>query len=76
LVLGALLLLLGVLVFSYGYFANYTPYVGYENGYTYIDYVAVVGFGFGGTGALILFAVFSRRFAEWAREHGAIVRGS
>ena len=73
---GVLLLLLAVLVFSYGYFTNYTPYVSYDNGYTYIDYVAIFGFAFGGTGALLLFAVFSRRFGKWAREHGAIVRGS
>jgi hypothetical protein len=75
LVTGASLLLSGVLIFAYGYFTNYTPYVSYENGYTYIDYVAVFGFAFGGTGALILSFVLFRRFGKWAREHGAIVSG-
>lgn len=73
---GASLLLLGVLIFAYGYFTNHTPYVSHENGYTYIDYVAVFGFAFGGTGGLILSFVLFRRFARWSREHGAIVRGS
>lgn len=76
LVLGASLLLLGMLVFAYGYFTHCTPYVSYDNGYTYIDYVAIFGFAFGGTGALVLFAVFYRRFDKWAREHGAIVGSS
>jgi len=76
LVLGASLLLLGILVFTYGYFTHYTPYFSYNNGYTYIDYVALFGIAFGGTGALILFFVFYRRFDKWAREHGAIVGSS
>ena len=72
LVIGVSLLLLGLLVFAFGYFSNYAPYVSYENGYTYVDYVAVFGFAFGGTGALILFITFFQRFSKWAHEHGAI----
>jgi hypothetical protein len=41
LVLGSSLLLAGAFVFLYGYATGYTPYVSYDNGYTYIDYVAL-----------------------------------
>ncbi len=46
LALSALMVVAGLLVFAWGYLTGYTPYVSYDNGYTYIDYVAVVGFGF------------------------------
>jgi len=53
--LGGGLLLAGASVFVFGFVTGYTPYVSYENGYTYIDYVALFGFGFIFLGMLALF---------------------
>lgn len=69
LILGASLLLAGVLVLAYGYVTHYTPYVSYDNGYTYVDYVALFSSVFVFAGFLILFFF---PFRKWAREHGAI----
>ena len=54
LILGSSLLLVGALVFVYGYLTHYVPYESFgENGsYTYIDYVAMFG-------GLFVFAVFA-----------------
>ncbi len=55
--LGATLLLIGALVFVYGYLTHYVPYESFdENGYTYIDYVSMFGslFAFAGFVTLML----------------------
>ncbi len=52
--LGALLLFAGLLVLACGYLTGYTPYVSYEEGYTFIDYVAIFGYGLTVPGILIL----------------------
>ena len=51
---GASLVVAGLLVFAWGYLTGYVPYVNYENGYTFIDYVALVGIGLIFPGILIL----------------------
>ena len=45
-VLGVSLLLTGVIVFAYGYITHYAPYVSYDDGYTYIDYISIFGYTF------------------------------
>jgi hypothetical protein len=76
LLLGFILWIVGLSIFACGYLTNYAPYVNSDNGqYTYIDYVALFGYGFGGLGVLILLSVFLPRFRSWAKEHGAITRG-
>lgn len=68
-------MLAGMLVFAYGYITHYTPYVDYDNGYTYIDYVSIFGYALAFVGFLILFYfVFHPPFRKWAREHGASAR--
>ena len=62
LALGAALLLSGLLVLVYGYFSGYTPYESYENGYTYINYVALFAAVFFMSGMLVLFL----SFRKWA----------
>ncbi len=54
LALCASLFVAGLLVFAWGYLTGYTPYVSYDNGYTYIDYVAIGGFGLIFPGLIVL----------------------
>ena len=51
---GALLVFVGLLILAWGYLTGYTPYVSYEGGYTFIDYVAIFGYGLIVPGILIL----------------------
>ncbi len=51
---GASLVIAGLLVFAWGYLTGYVPFVNYGNGYTFIDYVALVGIGLLFPGILIL----------------------
>jgi hypothetical protein len=48
----------GLLVFAGGYLTGYTPYVSFDNGFTYIDYVAIGGFGLIFPGIIALFLTF------------------
>jgi hypothetical protein len=52
---GTSLVIAALAVYAWGYFTGYTPYVSYQNGYTFIDQVGLLGFGTGFLGALILF---------------------
>ena len=60
--LGASLLLIGALVFVYGYFTHYVPYESFgENGsYIYVDYVAMFGGLFAFVGFVILILTIMR----------------
>jgi len=54
LALSASLVVAGLLVFAWGYLTGYTPYVSFENGYTYADYVSILGFGLIFPGIIVL----------------------
>ncbi len=64
-ILGASLLLVGVMIFVYGYLTHYVPYesFGENGGYTYLDRVAMYGslFVFAGLAVLVLTLMLSLR---------------
>ena len=51
---GVLLLSTGTLIFAWGFLTGYTPYVSYESGYTFVDQVAIAGYGCIIPGILVL----------------------
>ena len=51
---GVLLVFAGLLVLGWGYLTDYAPYVSYQEGFTFIDYVAIFGYGLTMPGILIL----------------------
>jgi hypothetical protein len=62
---GASLVFVGLLVFAWGYLTGYTPYVSYEEGYTFIDHVAIAGYGLTLPGILVL--IFTAKSLLYSR---------